>query len=134
MFAYHLFEDAHRRVEVRENLVDDVAAMSNGAIGQGEAHVANALEAFGDGVEDLHGSETVKWWRGERERSTHVSGRVSLHDVAQRGEIGVEVTFTSRGRVHFIIEMQWNLQKIEQFIRVGDVLEEGFERREAIER
>ena len=55
-FAYHLFEDAHRRVEVRQNLVDDVAAMSNGAIGQGEAHVTHAFEALGNGVEDLHES------------------------------------------------------------------------------
>ena len=49
----HLFENAHRRVEIGQDFVDDVSSMRDGAIRQGETDVANAFETFGNGVENL---------------------------------------------------------------------------------
>ena len=51
---------------------------------------------------------------------------MSLNDVAQGIQIGIEITFTARRGVHFVVEVQWNLQQIEQLIRIGDVLVDEF--------
>ena len=47
---------------------------------------------------------------------------MTLDDVAQGVQISVQIAFSTRRCVNFVVEVKRNLQQIQKFIGVGDVL------------